>query len=145
MDKDDFLKDDFLRDLMRKTPLDSPSDGFLESVMGNIQMKPELAPAKLPFFLWVKSAWPYALAGFILIVFLLTSDLPFTNVIPGKEFFSKGLLPYFDSLFAGIRSFFVHSKYTSVGLTVLFTGGFLVLVDQLLTRRSTAQHRTIML
>jgi hypothetical protein len=145
MKKDDFLTDDFIRDLIRKTPLDSPSDAFLEKIMGNIQLDPRIAPVKQPFFLWVKSAWPYALAGFILIVFLFTSDLPYTNILPGKDLFTKSLLPYFESLFAGIKNLFVHSKYTTIGLTVLFTGGLLVMLDQLLNKRTPVQHRTIML
>jgi hypothetical protein len=145
MNNDEFLTDDFLRDLIRKTPLDSPSDDFLEKVMGNIQLEPRVAPVKQPFFLWVKSAWPYALAGFILIVFLFTSDLPFTNIIPGKDWFGKSLLPYFESLFAGVKNLFAHSKYTTVGLTVLFTGGLLVMLDQLLNRKTPVQRPTIIL
>lgn len=145
MNKDDFLNDDFLRDLLRQTPLDSPSDDFLEKVMGNIQLDPRIAPAKQPFFLWVKSAWPYALAGVILIVFLLTSDLPFTNILPGKDLFTKSLLPYFESMFSGMKNLFVHSKYTSVGLTILFSSGLLVLLDQLLNRRTPVQHPTVIL
>src|ERR1039457_4253070 len=116
MNKEDFLNDDFLRDLIRNTPLDAPSDDFMENVMGAVQLNPRLAPVKQPFFLWVKSAWPYALAGFILIVFLFTSDLPFTNILPGKDYFTKSLLPYFESLFAGIKNLFVPSKYPTIGL-----------------------------
>jgi hypothetical protein len=145
MNKDDFLTDDFLRDIIRKTPLDSPSDDFLEKVMGNIQMDPRIAPVKQPFFLWVKSAWPYALAGFILIVFFFTSDLPFTNILPGKDYFTKNFLPYFESLFAGIKNLFVHSKYTTIGLTVLFSGGLLVMLDQLFHKRTPVQHTTVIL
>lgn len=145
MSKDDFLNDDFLRDLIRKTPLDSPSDGFLETVMGNIQLEPKIALVKQPFFLWVKSAWPYALAGFILLVFLFTSDLPYTNIIPGKDLFTKSLLPYFESIFAGMKNLFVHSKYSTIGLTILFSGGLLVILDQLLNRRTSVQHPTVIL
>jgi hypothetical protein len=145
MNKEDFLNDDFLRDLIRNTPLDAPSDDFMENVMGAVQLNPRLAPVKQPFYLWVKSAWPYALAGFILVVFLFTSDLPFTNFLPGKDLFAKGLLPYFESLFAGMKNLFVQSKFTSVGLTVLFTGGLLVIMDQFLSRKTPAQHTTMML
>jgi len=143
MNKDDFLNDDFIRDLIRKTPLDSPSDDFLEKIMGNIQMDPRIAPVKQPFFLWVKSAWPFALAGFILIVFLFTSDLPFTNILPGKDYFTKSFLPYFESLFAGIKNLFVQSKYTNIGLIVIFSGGLLVMLDHLLHRKTHLQHPTV--
>jgi hypothetical protein len=145
MNKDDFLNDDFIRDFIRKSPLDSPSDDFLEKIMGTVQLDPRIAPVKQPFFLWVKSAWPFALAGFILIVFLFTSDLPFTNFLPGKDSVTKTLLPYFESLFAGIKNLFVHSKYTTIGLTVVFTGGFLVMLDQLLNRKTPVQHTTVIL
>jgi hypothetical protein len=145
MNDDNFLNDDFLRDLMNKTPLDSPSDDFLEKVMGNIQLEPNVAPVRQPFFLWVKYAWPYALAGLMLIIFLFTSDLPFTNVLPGKDYFVKNLLPYFGSLIGGMKNLFVHSKYTTIGLSVLFSGGLLVMLDQLLHKRTPVQHRTIML
>lgn len=145
MNKDDFLTDDFLGDLIRRTPLESPSDDFLEKVMGNIQMDARFSPVRQPFYLWVKLAWPYALAGFILIVFLFTSDLPFTNILPGKDLFTKSLLPYFESMFAGMKNLFVHSKYTTIGLTVLFSGGLLVILDQLLNRKTPMQRPTIIL
>jgi hypothetical protein len=145
MNKDDLINDDFLRDLIRKTPLDSPSDDFLAKVMGNIQMETQTVPVKQPFFLLVKSAWPYALAGFILFVFLFTSDLPFTNFLPGKGFITNNLIPYFESLFAGMKNLFVHSKYTTIGLSVLFSGGLLVMFDQLFHRRTPAQQHPIIL
>ena len=145
MNNDDFLNDDFLQELIRKSPLDSPSDDFVANVMGRIQPAPGVAPVRKPFFLLVKASWPYVLCSLALILFLLTSDLPFTEYLPGKEFFIKSILPYFADLFSGIKNIFVHSKYATIGLSIVLASGLLFLLDLLLNRKSHVQHHTMIL
>jgi hypothetical protein len=145
MNNDDFLEDDFLRDLIRQSPLDSPSDGFTGKVMENIQPVPALVPAGRPFFLFLRSAWPYALAAAVLIVFFMTSDLPFTQFMPGKEYFSGNLVPYFQSLFSGMGKLLFHSTYTSFALIVLASSGLLLVLDRIFRRKiSVPQHHVFL-
>jgi len=145
MNNEDFINDDFLRELIRKSPLESPPDNFVATVMGRIQPAPEMAPVKKPYFMMIKSSWPYVLCSLALIVFLLTSDLPFTGYLPGKEFFLKTVLPYFSDMFSGVKDLFVHSKYTSIGLSIMLAAGLLFLLDTLLVRKSQIQHHTMLL
>ena len=145
MNNEDFLTDDFFRELIRKSPLDSPSDDFVANVMGRVHPAPEFVPAERPFFLIIRSSWPYVLCSLAVIVFLLTSDLPFTDYLPGKEFFLKTVLPYFSDMFSGIRGLLVHSKYTTIGLSIVIAAGLLFLLDLLINRKSNVQHHTLIL
>ena len=140
MKENDNIHDDFLKKLIQKTPLDEPSGDFVNKVMASIQPGVEMAPARKPFFLFLKSFWLYAVLSLALIVFLMTSDLPFTQFIPGKGYISQSLLPYFENMFSGFRGLFVRSEFTNIGLMVLAAGALLFLFDHLWSRRSSAQH-----
>jgi len=143
MEKNDLLKDDFLGKLMHGSPLESPSEAFVDDVMAKIQRAPVMVPAQKPFFLFLKNSWSYALISFALIIFLLTSDLPFTNVIPGKEYFTTSFLPYFASLFSMIKSSFGSIKNISIPLMIIAAGGFLLLMDHWVFRKPKMQNSMI--
>lgn len=143
MEKDDFIQDDLLAKLMQDMPLESPSDAFVEDVMAKIQQAPVMVPAQKPFFLFLKNSWSYAAISFILIIFLLTSDLPFLNIIPGKEFLTHSFLPYFASLFSVIKSSFGNLKNISIPLMIIAAGGFLLLMDHLVFRKPKIQDSMI--
>ncbi len=145
MKEDDILRDDFLKELVQKSPLDSPSDDFVSRVMGNIQLGPEPVRVRQPFFLMVRSAWPYVLGSVILLIFLFTSDLPFTDYIPGKGFYTNFILPSFNLYISWIRDLFSHSKYTPIGLIIIGAGGFLFLFDRLLDKKPHSQHHNVLL
>ena len=143
MEKDDFLQDDLLAKMMQDVPLESPSAGFVEELMAKIQPAPVMVPAQKPFFLFLKNSWSYAVISFILIIFLLTSDLPFLNIIPGKEFFTHSFLPYFASLFSVIKSSFGNMKNVSIPLMIIAAGGFLLLMDHWVFRKPKMQDSMI--
>jgi hypothetical protein len=145
MNNDEFLNDDFLKGLIGKDPLDSPSDDFVDNVMGKIRMEAVLEPEKKSVIPWLKSAWPYILASLAMIFFFATSDLPFTQFFPGKGFIHDNLVPYLGSLLGGILNLFVHSKYTLLALTILSSGGILVLLDRLFQKRTQVHHHNLML
>jgi hypothetical protein len=137
---EDQLNDAFLHDLLQAAPLESPGDDFVSKVMAGIEPLPALVPAKKPFFMDIRSWWPYALAGSFVILFLLTSDLPYSRFIPGKEFFAHTLIPNFLSMFSGVKNLFSGSKSVSIPLIVIFSAAFLYLVDRFLLRRFTTTH-----
>lgn len=137
MEKDDFLKeDDFLRDLIRRSPLDHPSDDFVDRVMANIQRMPEEEVVNKPFYLRLKGIAPYAILAVFVFVVISTSDLPIFNWIPGKEHLVNSLVPYFGTLFALFKSAF-SSKFVSWVFLIGFSAGMLALIDRLFSRRST--------
>jgi len=143
MEKDDQFKDDFCGKIMQNSLLECPSDTFVDEIMAKIQSAPVMVPAQKPFFLFIKNTWSYALISFALIIFLLTSDLPFSNIIPGKEYFTNSLLPYFVSLFSVIRSSFGSIKNNSIPLMILAAGVFLLLMDHWVFRKPKMQNSMI--
>jgi len=128
--------DDYLRELIEKSRLESPSDDFVERVMSNIQLAPDEAPVKRPFYLYFKTAIPYAAVMLVLIFIFATSDLPFFNWIPGKEYFLKSLFTTFGSLFTTMNNAFA-SKYVSLGLLIGFSAGLLFIIDRWFSRQSS--------
>lgn len=143
MENNDIHKDDFLGRLIQSSPLESPSDGFTDGVMARIQRAPVMVPVQKPFFLFLKSSWSYALVLFVVIIFLFTSDLPFSDVIPGKEYFTHSLLPYLSSLFTMIFSSFMGIKNISIPLMIVAAVGFLLLMDHWVFRKPKMQDSMI--
>ena len=137
MNPEDQLNDDFLRRLLQETPLESPGTDFVSRVMTGIAPVPAIVPAKKPLYLDIHTWWPYALAGAFVVLFLLTSDLPYSQFIPGKEYFSHTLMPHFLAIFSGLKNIFTGSKSVSIPLIIIFSGAFLFLLDRVLFRRFT--------
>jgi hypothetical protein len=142
MEKEDFLQDDLLKDLFRNQSWESPGDDFTENVMEQILKAPEVAPLKKPFYLILRSSWPYILLFFVSVLFLMTSDLPFTDYIPGKGFITKNFFPYFGSLFAEFRLLISNVKIISIPLMVILAGSLLVGFDHFLFRKPGVRHQT---
>ena len=136
MEKDEFLNDDFLRDLIRRSPLDHPSDDFVYRVMANIQTAPEVVAEKKSFFFYLKTVVPYAVITLVVFFVFATSDLPVFKWIPGKDYLTGNLLPYLGTLFLVFKNAFA-SKFVSWGLLISFSAGVLFLVDRLFSRRTS--------
>ena len=136
MEKDDFLNDDFLRELIQRSPLDRPSDDFVDRVMATIQISPEIAVEKRPFYFYLKAIVPYAIIALTLFFVFATSDLPVFNWLPGKDYLMNNLLPYFGSLFLVFKNAFA-SKFVSLGLLISFSAGVLFFIDRLFSRRTS--------
>jgi hypothetical protein len=71
----------------------------------------------------------------IVILFLLSSDLPLINNLLGTGNFKQTVLLYFNA-FAGSMKIIFAWRFFSFGIMVVFAGGILVLIDQLLGRRA---------
>ena len=137
MEKDDFGQDDFLRGLIQKIPLESPSDDFVGRIMAGIQTVPEIVPVQKPFYMYMESAAPYALLIFLLFVVFSTSDLPYLNWLPGKENYIHTIVAYFGSMFSALKNAFT-SKYVSFGMLITVSAGFLYLIDLFFSRKASA-------
>ena len=140
MVEDDFLKDDFLKELIGKQPLDSPSDDFTENVMAGIRLAPEYVPERKPFWLYVRASLPYAAIALIVIIFFISSDLPYSKFLPGKEYFRSLLIPYLGNLYSGFVSLFSLVRSGSLPLAVIASGSLLFLLDRIFFRNHTMQH-----
>lgn len=137
------MKDDFLKRLVGRVPPEAPSDSFTSKVMAGIRPEAETVEAKRPFYLYLRSIYPWVLLGMFIIVFLLSSDIPYLGVIPGKAFFTNHIAPTFNSLFAGMAGLFMGSKTLSITLALIASGGLLAAVDWLVRRKSVTRHHTV--
>jgi hypothetical protein len=142
MEKEDFLPDDLLKDLFRNQPWERPGDDFTSKVMEQIQRAPEVAAVKKPFYLVLWSFWPYVLLFLVSVVFLMTSDLPLTDYIPGKEYFIKHLLPYLGSVLSGFKPLVSNIKIISIPLMIILAGSLLIGFDHFLFRKLKVRHQT---
>ncbi len=136
MEKDEYLKDDFLRELIRRSPLDAPSDDFVDRVMAGIRPAPEISVVKKPFYLYLKAATPYVIVALVIFLIVATSDLSILNWLPGKDYLLKNLVPYLGTLITLFRGAFA-SKYVSWTLLISCSAGMLYLVDRLFSRRAS--------
>jgi len=142
MEKEDFLPDDFLKDLFRNQSWESPGDDFTGNIMEQILKAPEVTPVKKPFYLILLSSWPYVILFLVTVLFLMTSDLPFTDYIPGKGYFTRNLLPNFGSLFSGFKPLVSNAKIISIPLMIILAGSLLVGFDHFLFRKPGVRHQT---
>ena len=140
MERDDFVKDDWLKKLAARVPLESPSGDFTSKVMAGIVAVPETVKVKRPFYMILKLVYPWVLLGILLIVFLLSSDIPYLSFVPGKEFFRDHAAPWFSTLFEGLTGLFSGSKAVSITLAVLASGALLAGVDWIIRRISVNGH-----
>ena len=142
MENDDLINDDFLRNLVRKSSIESPSDGFVEKVMERIQPQPEVAPVKRSFFDFLKSFSGYLLLAGVLVVFFLTSDIPVLSWLPGKQYFLDKVLPSFDFLHSWLLSSSGSGKGFSIPVMILAASGLFFLLDRLITYRTVFRNHT---
>lgn len=131
------LNDDFLADLIRKAPLESPSDDFINKVMRGIELQPETLVEKQPYFLWLKSSGPYVLLGVIILFILYSSDIPYLNFLAGKEYFSGLFINVFQPFWLSMKTLF-SSKFVTYSLLISISAGFLFIIDKLFSRRFAA-------
>jgi hypothetical protein len=142
MEKEEFLPDDLLKDLFRDQQWEVPGNDFTSNVMEQISMATEVSPVKKPIFAILRSSWPYVIIGLVSLLFLLTSDLPFTDYVPGKGYFTKNLVPYFSSLFSTLKPLISNGKAISIPLMVILGSSFLVGFDHFLFRKVEVGHQT---
>jgi hypothetical protein len=140
MERDDFLKDDFLKELLGKQPLDSPSDDFTEKVMASVRLNQEFSLARKPYYLYLKASWPYVLIALTVIIYLVSSDLPYSKFIPGKDYFETIFIPYLKNLSMGFISLFSFIKSATLPLAILASGLLLFMLDHFFFRRHSIYH-----
>jgi hypothetical protein len=141
MKPEEFIQDDFLKELFRGQPLDVPGEDFTGKVMEQIVPVNEAVPVKRGFLKIFASSWAYILLFTITLIFVLTSDLPFTNYIPVKEYFSKYLIPQLGSFFSVLKPWFTNSTAISIPLMAVVAGGLLMGLDYFIFRKPRVKHQ----
>lgn len=136
MDTDDIVTDDFLADLIRKIPLESPSDGFIDRVMSGIEPLRSPVQDKLPYFMWLKAAVPFIIPAAFIIIILFSSDIPYLNFINGKEYFSAIFIKAFQPFLISMKGL-LSSRFITYSLLIGVSAGFLFIIDKLFSRRFT--------
>ena len=142
MEKEDLLPDDFLKDLFRSQPVETLGDDFTSDVMEQILKAPEIAAVRKPFYLILRSSWPYILLFIVTLVFIMTSDLPFSDYIPGKGYMIKNILPALKSLFSGFKPLVTNGKFIMIPTMVILAGSLLMGFDHFLFRKPGIRHQT---
>ncbi len=139
MEKEDLKYDEMLKKLIQCSPLDSPSDDFIEKVMGKIQENSMPIAIKQPFYIYLKSVLPFILLGAFCLMIFFTSDFPFLNQFPGKSTFSDSILPYITMILTSFQTI-LSTKYFSYAFMIVVAGLFLILIEKIFSHR-TAQNR----
>ena len=139
-ENNDFFNDDFLRNLVKKSSLGSPSDGFVEKVMQQVIPQMENVPGKRPFLLYLRSFFGFLLIAAVLAGFFWTSDIPVLNWLPGKQFFDTSILPAFESLFTWFKNIYGNGKSFIIPLMILAASGLFYLLDRLLDYRNNLRN-----
>jgi len=141
MENENLLNDEFLRKLIGKSTSESPSDDFVKKVMSRIHPQPDVAPVTRSFFFFLKSFIGYIFLVAILVGFFLTSDISFMTWLPGKQYFVNTFLPYFDSLFIGLKSLSGSGTSFSIPIMILVASGLFFFFDRLLTHRNAIRNQ----
>ncbi len=141
MEKEDLKYDEVLKKLIQCSPLDSPSDGFVERVMGKIQENTIPVAIKQPFYVHLKSIFPFVLLGAFCLIIFFTSDFPFLNQFPGKSTFSDSILPYITMILTSFQTIF-STKYFSYAFMIVVAGLLLFLIEKVFSHRA-AQNRMV--
>jgi hypothetical protein len=141
MEREDFVKDELLKKLVGKVPLESPSGNFTQKVMEGLSVLPETAGAKKPFYLFLKNWSPWVLLGLFILLFLFSSDIPYLTFIPGTEYVHDHILPYITAFAASMGRLFTQSKTLSLFMAIMVAGALLWAVDWFVRRRTVTHHQ----
>ncbi len=134
MEKEELITDDFLRELIRQSAPDSPSDGFVEQVMAGIAVQPEPEMVQKRWQDYLKQFFPFFLITLVLIFVLSTSDIPGFGWLSAKDLWTRQLLPSIGSWFGVLLKAFSY-KYIQWGMMIGISAGLLFTIDRVLSRR----------
>lgn len=135
IEHEEFNNHDYLGRLISQTPLDTPSDDFINKVMSTIQAEDAVAVEHKSLLTYFKSALPYAALVIFALFIGLTSDLPSFMDISGDGYFMTRILNYVASVTRSLGAAF-SIGYVSWGILIGVAGGFIYIIDQAFTRKS---------
>lgn len=139
MEKDETTEDRFLRELIQTSPLECPSDDFVEKVMAGVIAAAPVESSQRSFYHYLRSALPYIGLTAMVLMFVYSSDLPFSKLMPGIDYWSRYVIPYFDALVGGFKSLFA-TRFVTFAMGIGLCAGLLVLIEHFFSHRKTINH-----
>lgn len=136
MEKEELNMPDPFGELIRQTPLDSPSEDFIDRVMAVVQSENAVVEEKTNLWDYIRAGLPYAaLIVFCLFIFL-TSDLPGLKNLPGQGLLTGQFMTCCISLVSSLKDIFT-SGYITWGVLIGVAGGVIYFVDQAFSRKAS--------
>ena len=139
--ENDGIRDDFLRDLVRKKEKETLSPDFTSRVMGRIKMESSSAnePLLQPW-VWISLAAAFVI--FVIVIF--TVDVPFVNSLFSATGMEKISLNIFSAqFFSSFSNFFKGIHLTSITIMIVVAAGVLLIIDRLLRHRQPSSKLLI--
>ena len=137
MKNNEIPADDFLKNLIQKSSIETPSDDFITRVMEEISKSPETISAPIPLYRqWKPVAGITGLLVFAVAI-MIAADIPILNFLPDKTYFTGTILHYFNAILLPLKPIFVNSRFVNLGMMSVVAAGLLILIDRILTRKFT--------
>ena len=139
MEKKNIIRDDFLKDLIKNSEIEKPSENFTNKVMGKIQSETITIPAEDEPLL-SKKYWLLIAAGFVsVLIILFVFDLSFiNNLFTGISIEKIEITTITGNLVNSFRDIFSSIKISSISIVVIAAIASLFLLDKFLKRKITA-------
>ncbi|MCD4746879.1 MAG: hypothetical protein K8R58_11330 [Bacteroidales bacterium] len=127
--------DDFLKDLIQKTDIESPSDDFTNNIMAKIQPDTETEIITSKIRINIKSWHIAAFSILISLIFLIFYFWPLNNILPENNYFSF-LVPIGEKIISLLLEPIANIKISSTTIIVIIAILSLLFVDKLIKRLS---------
>lgn len=138
MEKKNIIQDGFLKNLIKNSEIEKPSENFTNKVMGKIQSEVKtISVADEP--LLSKKYWLLIAAGFIaVLIILFVFDLSFiTNLFTGISVDKIEIPIITGNLVNSFRDIFSSIKISSISIVVIAAIASLFLLDKFLKKKIT--------
>ncbi len=142
MEKDEQLIDNLLKKIVPEDQSEGPSAGFIEGVMKKIETAPDIVPVSKPVFLSWRTGLTILSGIILLVIIILTSDIPYLSFIPASDYFSEILWPYLVNTFTG-GIFRYSGKFFTFGLLVAAAGCTLIMAEKIFSYGLSMRKRMV--
>lgn len=138
MEKKNIIQDDFLKNLIKNSEIEKPSENFTNKVMGKIQSEAKtISFADKP--LLNKKYWLLIAAGFITVIIILFVFYlsVITNLFAGISVEKIEIPTITGNLVNSFRDIFYSIKISSISIVVIAAIASLFLLDKFLKKKIT--------
>jgi len=138
MEKKNIIQDDFLKNLIKNSEIEKPSENFTNKVMGKIQSEIITIPAEDEPLL-SKKYWLLIATGFVaVLIILFVFDFSFiNNLFTGISVEKIEITTITGNLVNSFRNIFSSIKISSISIVVIAAISSLFLLDKFLKKKIT--------
>ena len=122
--------EDIIRNLVQKSDLDSPSDGFTDNIMN--KLKPEIQTEEVKS-LPLANTWYWAIIGIPAIIVVGAVFYYFRQYFAGLfnfEYFTQTLIPYVIELFGKGSDIMSKQEFSPLLIIILISVGSLMIIER---------------